>query len=81
MKKHTAINPNHAPKNMSVLITISSKPRYIGFLVYEKIPVVIRVVVSSGFIGLIVVLFFLNREMAEIAVKNPNTKTRPPIAF
>ena len=56
-----------------------NKPRYIGFLVIEKIPVVTKVVASSGFIGLTVVLSFLNKKIANIAVINPTKRINIPI--
>ena len=56
-----------------------NKPRYIGFQVIEKIQVVTKVVASSGFIGLTVVLSFLNKKIANIAVTNPNKRINIPI--
>ena len=68
------IIPNHEQKNKTVLKITKNKPRYIGFLVIEKIPVVTKVVASYGFIGLTVVLSFLNKKIANIAVTNPTKR-------
>jgi hypothetical protein len=73
------IIPNHEQKNKIVLEILKNKPRYIGFLVIEKIPVVTKVVVSSGFIGFTVVLSFLNKRVANMAVATPNKRIKPPI--
>jgi hypothetical protein len=49
------IIPNHEPKNKIVLEILKNRPRYIGFLVIEKIPLVTKVVAFSGFLGFTVV--------------------------
>ena len=56
-----------------------TKPRCIGFLVIEKIPVVTKVVVSSGIIGFTVVLSFLNKSIANTAGAIPNKRIILPV--
>tara|TARA_B100001057_G_C22506889_1_gene816266 strand:+ start:209 stop:493 length:285 start_codon:yes stop_codon:yes gene_type:complete len=73
------IIPNHEPKKKIVLETNKNKPRYIGFLVKEKILVVTKDVVSSGCIGFTVVLSFLNKIVDNIAIATPNKRINPPI--
>ena len=56
-----------------------NKPRYIGFLVIEKIPVVTKLVVSSGIIGFTVVLYFLNKRYPKNAVTSHAKRINTPI--
>ena len=56
-----------------------NKPKYIGFLVIEKIPVVTKLVVSSGFIEFTVVLYFLNKRYPKNAVTSPAKRINTPI--
>ena len=63
---------------MFVLVITINKPRYIGFLVKEKIPLVTRLVASSGFKGLTVVRFFRHSKIADRAHVKPSAKIMLP---
>ena len=56
------IKGNIVPNNIAIPRRINTKPKYIGFLVILKIPVVISTFASNN--GFTVVSFFLNDESA-----------------
>ena len=57
---------------------MEDRPRYIGFRVKEYIPDVISLEVSCALIGLIVVLFFLNRRIDTKIIIIPSNPIKIP---
>jgi hypothetical protein len=57
-------------------IKINNIPRYMGFLVYLKIPEFTRVDACSILTGLTVVFFLINLKIAEPPINKPSTKNK-----
>ena len=57
-------------------IKINNIPRYMGFLVYLKMPEFTKVDAFSILTGFTVVLFFMNLKIAEKPTNKPETKNK-----